>query len=104
MSVTSRFSKLLLQSGVRRFQSDERGVTAAVFGIAAVVLTSGIGASVELSRSIMAKNALQLAVDAAVLQAKRREMDQAVKVGITAARAQGKADWRKAILGQHGPL
>ena len=90
MSILTKFSVSSLKSGVSRFKKDERGVTAVTFGIVAVMLTSGIGASVEISRSIAAKNALQLAVDAAVLQAKRREMDQAVKVGLTAARAQGK--------------
>lgn len=90
MSLMSKISDLALKAGVSRFRTDERGVTAITFGLVATMLVGGIGASVEISRSITAKNALQLAVDAAVLQAKRREMDLAPKVGVTIARAQGK--------------
>ncbi|MGL4325832.1 MAG: TadE/TadG family type IV pilus assembly protein [Beijerinckiaceae bacterium] len=95
MSNTSKTSSFSLRKHMQRFKNDERGVTAITFAIVGTLLTSSVGASVEYSRTLAAKNALQVAVDAAVLQAKRREMDLSSKMTATAARESAKAAGKK---------
>lgn len=75
MSVPANTKVQAFKNSLRAFKSDDRGVTALMFGISIVAMMTAIGAGVDLARLTHAKAKLQAAADAASLLAKRREID-----------------------------
>ncbi|MGL4496768.1 MAG: TadE/TadG family type IV pilus assembly protein, partial [Beijerinckiaceae bacterium] len=75
----------------RQFHDDKSGATAVIFGVAATMLVTVMGAAIDTARMIQAKNKIQSSADTAVLMAKKTETQLRTTMSESAAKTQATA-------------